>query len=772
MSAPVRGLAQRRAIYLLRSLGWQSLSSAEAARSGGVLLLETLRERLRSINAFEYETGQVRLEEHAIEKAVEEISRAGDDLSITQANEKIWRLLRFGASVTQNVAGNPRTLTAQYIDWHAPANNVFHAVADFECDAGEQERADIVLFVNGIPWIVVDCQDRVEPQRYVPRLSRYAQLVLVAQLDRTAVGTVGTAQELWRSWREREEDTQMVEQFLRGLRLPDGAPIRNNTASAAQSSTIYEQDHLIHALCRPTQLLEFVGTYTFFVNGVRYLAREHQYFAVRALLERIEKRSPDGRRSGGIIWHTAGSGKSMTMIMAAQAILAKVNDSNPRVILVSDRAAMDAQLHHRLVSTGIECRQASTGRELLDLLQTVQIRVITTVLQKFDAAFRRHEVVVNDPNIFVMVDEAERSQYGQMAHSMRETLPRACFVGFTSTPLWRTAALFGDIIGQPYTFEQAIRDRAVVPVLYERRKLATEKLVAGAGMWGSVDARARDIGSHFKTHYEGTSWKGMVLAESRRDALAYKRILDVQGLVSSEVLISLGPRLPDLHEGLLSDFHLQVLDKYGSIQRYEHDVINRFNSADKPQILIVVEKFAGLDVPRNCALYITRTLPTPALAQAVARVNRSWGNKDHAVLVDYAGIAPGQFADLGVRSAKQPPPDIRDLRGTTVPPPRESTPRVTVTREAYQSALAHLAQEAGASLSDHIVDELAARIDKAVLARRRVDWRLSTEVQNLIKTAIEDEVFKVQDTYGLHLDFALIDSILERCLEIARREVR
>jgi hypothetical protein len=230
--------------------------------------------------------------------------------------------------------------------------------------------------------------------------------------------------------------------------------------------------------------------------------------------------------------------------------------------------------------------------------------------------------------------------------------------------------------------------------------------------------------------------------------------------------------LPELHEELLRDFHLQVLDKYGSIQRYEHDVINRFNSVDKPQILIVVEKFAGLDVPRNCALYITRTLPTPALAQAVARVNRSWGKKDHAVLVDYAGIAPDQFADLGVRSAKQPPPDIRDPRGTTVPPPRESTPRVTVTREAYQSALAHSAQEAGVSLSDHIVDELAARIDKAVLGRRRVDWRLSTEVQNLIKTAIEDEVFEVQDTYGLHFDFALIDSILERCLEIARREVR
>jgi type I restriction enzyme, R subunit len=134
MSASGSGLTQRRAISLLRSLGWQFLSPAQVARSGEVLLVEILRERLRTLNSLEDETGQTRLEEHTVERAVEEISSVGDDLSVIRANEKIWRLLRFGASATQNVAGYLRTLIVRYIDWHAPANNVFHAVADFECE--------------------------------------------------------------------------------------------------------------------------------------------------------------------------------------------------------------------------------------------------------------------------------------------------------------------------------------------------------------------------------------------------------------------------------------------------------------------------------------------------------------------------------------------------------------------------------------------------------------------------------------------------------------
>jgi len=140
--------------------------------------------------------------------------------------------------------------------------------------------------------------------------------------------------------------------------------------------------------------------------------------------------------------------------------------------------------------------------------------------------------------------------------------------------------------------------------------------------------------------------------------------------------------------------------------------------------------------------------------------------------VDYAGITPDQFADLGVRSTIQPHQDIRAAREAAVPPPSESTPRVIVTREAYQSVIVNLAQEAGMKLSGHIANELAVRIDKAILAKRRVDWKLSTQAQNLMKTAIEDEVFEVQHTHGVHFDFVLIDSILERCLEIARREVR
>src|SRR6185369_684059 len=165
---------------------------------------------------------------------------------------------------------------------------------------------------------------------------------------------------------------------------------------------------------------------------------------------RINTRSKDARRQGGLVWQAVGTGKSMTMVMTAMAILKNIKDSNTRIVLLSDRASLEAQLHRAFSGSGIECVQATTGRDLLDLLRNSQIRVISTLIQKFDAAVRSQATEIDNHNIFVLVDEAERSQFGQFGASMHQVLPSACFIAFTGTPTLRAVNWFGSLIARPY----------------------------------------------------------------------------------------------------------------------------------------------------------------------------------------------------------------------------------------------------------------------------------------------------------------------------------
>jgi type I restriction enzyme R subunit len=456
--------------------------------------------------------------------------------------------------------------------------------------------------------------------------------------------------------------------------------------------------------------LEIVRHFTVFDAGERKVARYQQYFAVRRILERVRQVRPDGVRAGGVVWHTQGSGKSLTMVMLADAILREFVHRNPRIVLVTDRIDLDDQLYGNFRGAGIDLQQADTSDDLRKWLTDHRTRIVTTLVHKFQRALRTREPLADDPDVFVLVDEGHRTQTGAMHVAMRLALPKASYVGFTGTPILRgdkiTVQRFGGIIGEPYTILQAVEDNAVVPLVYEgrlvpqnideqpidawfekytkaltddqkadlKRKYSTANQLNRAEQ--KIRAIAWDISVHFSTSFQHkTPFKGQLVAPSKADALLYKRFLDDFAMVSSEVLIS----GPDTREGYVDvdevddtanrpsvvEFWYRAMKRFGSEENYRKEVINRFKRSDEPEIIIVVDMLlTGFDAPRNTVLYLTRSLKEHTLLQAIARVNRVYEGKDFGLIIDYYGVLGNLDYALDLYSAfdgQFDPEDVRDV---------------------------------------------------------------------------------------------------------------
>ena len=237
----------------------------------------------------------------------------------------------------------------------------------------------------------------------------------------------------------------------------------------AEGRLVTEQDKLLYSLCQPQ---EFMYKYIVYDAGIKKIARYQQYFAIQDTLERI-KIIRNERRQGGVIWHTQGSGKSLTMVMLAKAISLEPEIVNPKVIIVTDRIDLDKQISDTFKSCGKIVKKATSGEDLGNIIIDNKETIITTVINKFQAALRKKKVIDNSKNIFVLVDESHRSQYGSANALMQKVFPNACYIGFTGTPLMKkeksTAVKFGGIIGTPYTINQAVEDEAVLPLYYESR---------------------------------------------------------------------------------------------------------------------------------------------------------------------------------------------------------------------------------------------------------------------------------------------------------------
>ncbi len=660
------------ALQLLQNLGYLYLRREEVhLERGGKLsnaLLEgVLEKQLRRLNRINFKGAEHEFSDANIQAAIQTLRDAALTDGLMRANERIYDLLSLGKSLEQTIDGATKSFTLNYIDWKRPENNVFHVAEEFEVERATGARtgsADIALFVNGVPFAVIEC-DRPDEKggirnavakhllnqqsEYIPRLFVYSQTLLAVNRDEAKYATTGTPLEFWARWREQgnvdEEVGRIIskpltkEQKERLFADRFAYARRRFDELEMEERAVTEQDRAIYCLLRPERLIEMARQFIVFDAGRKKIARYQQYFAVKKTMERIKRVGADGRRAGGVIWHTQGSGKSLTMVMMAKAIALEESVVDPRIVLVTDRIDLDDQIWSAFHSCGREPVKATTGRHLLELLARNKASVITTVIDKFETAVKASNYQNDSNNIFALVDESHRSQYGETHARMRKVLPNACYIGFTGTPLKKkdknTVAKFGGVI-DAYTIEEAVRDKAVVPLLYEDRRVPP-------GTDQRILSVAREISDHFSKNVP-KPFKAQLATASKLAAIRYKHRLDEIGLVTSEVLIS----APDAREGdgafereggdEVQAFWRRMMEKYGSEKEYNRSLIEAFNKSDQPEIIIVVDKLlTGFDSPRNMVLYLDKGLKGHALLQAVARVNRLHEGKDFGFIIDYFG---------------------------------------------------------------------------------------------------------------------------------------
>ncbi len=735
-------ISQIPALQLLIKMGFEYLSPEQLEverreRLSNVILEDILEKQLHNINTIDFRGQEYKFSTNNVFHAIQALKDfpLKDGPIIT--NEKVYELLTLGKSFEETIGGDKKSFTLDYIDWKNPHNNVFHVAEEFPVERAsshQTRRPDIVLFVNGIPLVVIECKrpdlksgDNKKPfeqaisqhlrnqhEDEIPGLFIYSQLLLSLATNDAWYGTTGTPAEFWSKWKEQNDDYNELEGLkntpLNGHwkeRLFAGRfkYVRGYFDELEKAHLkITEQDKLLYSLCNKERLLELIYQFTLFDNGTKKVARYQQYFAVKNALHRV-RHFEDGKRQGGVIWHTQGSGKSLTMVMLAKAIALEESIRNPRIVLVTDRIDLDDQIYKTFDACDMEPVQAKTGKHLTELIKEDKASIITTLVQKFEAAVKRSKAEDESTEIFVLVDESHRSHYGEANIKMQKAFPNACYIGLTGTPLMKkdknTAAKFGGIIDK-YTIDQAVDDKAVVPLLYEGRHVVQEvnqktidtyfdmvseplndyqradlkKKFSRADQLNEADQKilrtAWDISLHYKENWQGTPYKGQVTAPSKEAALKYKNYLDDIGLITCEVIIS-PPDTREGHEDIykktndkVQEFWDIMMKKYGTERQYNKSIINSFKNDDHPEVIIVVDKLlTGFDAPRNTVLYICRSLREHTLLQAIARVNRLFEGKDFGYIIDYYGILGDLDKALTTYSSLSEF-DEEDLAGTMV----------------------------------------------------------------------------------------------------------
>lgn len=701
------------AVTLLDKLGYRYLTPSEnlalrGGRTSKLILESVLKEQLQKFNSITFKGQQYAFSDGNIQKAVQALADIPFD-SLMNTSEQVYDLLTLGKALEQTIDGYTKSFSLHYIDWKHPENNVYHVCDEFVLErrnSKQTRRPDMVLFVNGIPLAVIECKrpdlkdaaeegisQHLRNQRTdeIPELFTYAQVLLSVSQNKAQYGTTGTPAKFWAGWKEEDKDGQekhlhelvnrpATAAFKARLFVERDERQRNYMERLWQSGQRLPspQDNALHSLLRPERLLELIYQYIVFDNKEKKICRYQQYFAVGATLERVSQRKGDSQRPGGVIWHTTGSGKSLTMVMLAKALVLSPDIHNPKIVLVTDRVDLDDQIYKTFHACGKPVVQAKTGEHLIELIAHNKASIITTIIDKFESASRKRKISDASSNIFVLVDESHRSQYGVSHAKMQNVFPNACYIGFTGTPLLKkektTAKKFGGFIHK-YTMNQAVADGAVTPLLYEGRMSELHGDQAQIDKWferitkdltpqqqadlknkfrreeelNKSDQRiaeiAYDIGQHFKDNFKDTGKKGQLAVSSKAMALRYKKYFDEFGDVSTELVIS----APDTREGNtrvdentleeVQAFWKTMMAKYGNDQKYQDSIINAFKHSDDPEILIVVDKLlTGFDAPRNTVLYLDKRLKEHNILQAIARVNRLFEGKDYGLIIDYRGI--------------------------------------------------------------------------------------------------------------------------------------
>jgi Type I site-specific restriction-modification system, R (restriction) subunit and related helicases len=378
------------ALQLLIGLGFEFLTPSESlherqGRTSNVLLETVLRNQLKEINRIRYKGNEYLFSEENVQSAIQKLKNIKYD-GLLKTNEAIYDLITLGTAMEQTIEGDSKSFNMNYIDWRNPGRNKFHVAVEYSVERSrstETARPDIVIFVNGIPFCVIECKaPQVEVEQaisqsirnqnddYIPKLFIYNQMVLALNKNSAMYATTGTAAKFWGVWKEPQMDSGEREfEKLAGLvnkPLADDVIARISTTFDVKPEALHdnrlvtEQDKALFALCRPERLLELAWKFTVFDGGIKKVARYQQYFVIKSTLNRVQHFDSTDSRKGGVIWHTQGSGKSLTMVMLARNLALDPEILNPRIVLVTDRDDLDKQLGNTFAACGLEANRATS----------------------------------------------------------------------------------------------------------------------------------------------------------------------------------------------------------------------------------------------------------------------------------------------------------------------------------------------------------------------------------------------------------------------------
>ena len=678
---------QDRLIKFLEKMGYEYVSRSEAEIKRGSLskvLFDDELIRFLKKQHYKFKGYELLFSGESISKAVNALD-ASLLQGLSMASKEIYNLLTLGISLEESIALDKdmpvrQSFDLNYIDFEHPANNIWQVTEEFSVEKpnGQYARPDVVIMVNGIPLAVIECKKssidikegvlqnvRNMMPDYIPQLFKYSQLVLALSPNKILYGTAGTTADYFVEWRE---DNITWQKEICEKCSPDGQ--------------ILEQDRIVVSLLDKKRILDLTQNFILYDSNIKKIARHQQFFAIHNAIDRINGK--DGKDSrGGVIWHTQGSGKSLTMVMLVKKIQMDKSKENPRFVIVTDRVNLDKQIRDNFANSQMAPVRAGTGKGLKTLLKDKSNIVITTLINKFEIVCKNRYLETDSDNFYVLIDEAHRSQYSSMYNYMREVLPNATVLAFTGTPLIskakrNTYKKFGDPIHN-YTMKRSIDDRITVPLVYEGRKVKQndpsdtidayfESLTQNlpdeqkkklkvkysrfsklAEASSRINLIAFDIYDHFTNYCLPKGLKAMVVCASRGAAVDIYNVLNTMQGVIPRVVITFG----DKREGddddntssaikKIKDYHTKMVKPlFGdNDEKYDDSVCDDFKNPEGDiNILIVKDKLlTGFDAPIAGVLYIDKSIQEHSLLQAIARINRVFKGKDFGLIVDYWGV--------------------------------------------------------------------------------------------------------------------------------------
>jgi type I restriction enzyme, R subunit len=702
MSRLTESAIEEFAIKLFERLGYDYIHAPDIAPDGDhpershyddVVLIDRLTAAVNRINPC--------IPELARQQAVKDIIRIQSSDTLAN-NETFHRALTEGVKITKTENNQERGDLVWLIDFARSENNDFVVANQFTVIENQQnKRPDLILFVNGLPLVVIELKNPVDEnatvksayqqidtyKHTIPSLFTYNALLVVSDGLEAKAGSLSADFSRFMAWKS-------VDGISEALHL------------------VSQLEILINGMLNKATLLDLVRHFVVFekskkedaqgiisIHTVKKIAAYHQYYAVnKAVLSTLQAIAAQGNKKAGVVWHTQGSGKSLSMVFYTGKIVLALD--NPTVLMITDRNDLDDQLFDTFAASTQLLRQepvqADSRDQLKDLLRVASGGVIFSTIQKFQPEQGNvYDELSNRRNIVVIADEAHRTQYGFAAKTidekdanglvigkkvvygfakyLRDALPNATYLGFTGTPIEKsdanTPAVFGDYV-DIYDIAQAVEDGATVRIFYESRLAKIALSEAGKALineldeeldqddpnetqqaksrWTQIEALvgseprikniAQDIVSHFEARQEVFAGKGMIVSMSRRIAVElYQEIIKLKPDWHSE----------DLNQGVIkvvmtaasSDGH--ALAKHHTSKQQRKNLAARMKDNDDPLKLVIVRDMwlTGFDAPSLHTLYIDKPMQGHNLMQAIARVNRVYLDKPAGLVVDYLGIA-------------------------------------------------------------------------------------------------------------------------------------